>query len=45
MKDPAVTTCGHVFCWQCASDWLREQPMCPLCRQSALVQHLLPLRG
>ena len=45
MKYPAVTTCGHVFCWQCASDWLREQPMCPLCRQSALVQHLLPLRG
>lgn len=45
MKDPAVTTCGHVFCWSCVGDWLREQPMCPLCRQSALVQHVLPLRG
>ncbi|KAK3069779.1 peroxisome biogenesis factor 10 [Teratosphaeriaceae sp. CCFEE 6253] len=45
MKDPSVTTCGHVFCWQCLTDWLREQPMCPLCRQSALVQHVLPLRG
>lgn len=45
MKDPSVTTCGHVFCWQCVTDWLREQPMCPLCRQSALVQHVLPLRG
>ena len=45
MKDPSVTTCGHVFCWTCVTDWLREQPMCPLCRQSALVQHLLPLRG
>nr|POE63594.1 peroxisome biogenesis factor 10 [Quercus suber] len=45
MKDPAVTTCGHVFCWTCVTDWLREQPMCPLCRQSALVQHVLPLRG
>lgn len=32
MKDPSVTTCGHVFCWTCVSDWLREQPMCPLCR-------------
>ncbi|KAK3684462.1 peroxisome biogenesis factor 10 [Vermiconidia calcicola] len=45
MKDPSVTTCGHVFCWSCVTDWLREQPMCPLCRQSALVQHVLPLRG
>ena len=45
MKDPSVTTCGHVFCWTCVTDWLREQPMCPLCRQSALMQHVLPLRG
>lgn len=44
LKDPSVTTCGHVFCWQCVTDWLREQPMCPLCRQSALVQHVLPLQ-
>lgn len=44
MKDPSVTTCGHVFCWSCVTDWLREQPMCPLCRQGALVQHVLPLR-
>ena len=45
MKDPSVTTCGHVFCWTCVTDWLREQPMCPLCRQNALAQHVLPLRG
>ncbi|KAF2737891.1 hypothetical protein EJ04DRAFT_510067 [Polyplosphaeria fusca] len=45
MKDPSVTTCGHVFCWVCISDWAREKPECPLCRQSCLVQHVLPLRG
>lgn len=45
MKDPSVTTCGHVFCWICISDWAREKPECPLCRQSCLVQHVLPLRG
>jgi peroxin-10 len=45
MKDPSVTTCGHVFCWTCIGDWAREKPECPLCRQSCLVQHVLPLRG
>ncbi|KAL2351760.1 Pex12 amino terminal region-domain-containing protein [Cryomyces antarcticus] len=45
MKDPSVTTCGHVFCWTCIGDWCREKPECPLCRQMSLVQHILPLRG
>jgi len=45
MKDPSVTTCGHVFCWTCIGDWSREKPECPLCRQTSLVQHILPLRG
>jgi peroxin-10 len=45
MKDPSVTTCGHVFCWECIGDWCREKPECPLCRQTCLVQHILPLRG
>lgn len=45
MKDPSVTTCGHVFCWTCILDWVDEKPECPLCRQSVLGQHLLPLRG
>jgi peroxin-10 len=45
MKDPSVTTCGHVFCWTCIGDWVREEPECPLCRQNVLVQHILPLRG
>lgn len=45
MKDASATTCGHIFCWTCITDWLREQPMCPLCRQNALAQHVLPLRG
>lgn len=45
MKDPSVTTCGHVFCWTCVGDWIREKPECPLCRQAILGQHVLPLRG
>ncbi|KAM7202156.1 Pex2 / Pex12 amino terminal region domain containing protein [Rhypophila sp. PSN 637] len=45
MKDPAATSCGHVFCWTCIGDWVREKPECPLCRREALVQHILPLRA
>ncbi|KAA6411876.1 MAG: peroxisome biosynthesis (Peroxin-10) [Lasallia pustulata] len=45
MREPSVTTCGHVFCWGCIKDWVREKPECPLCRQAVLGQHVLPLRG
>lgn len=44
-KDPSVTTCGHVFCWACVRDWVREKPECPLCRQSVQASKILPLRG
>lgn len=44
-KDPSVTTCGHVFCWECVMDWVKEKAECPLCRQSVSAQKVLPLRG
>ena len=43
-KDPSVTTCGHVFCWDCINEWIVEKPECPLCRQGIQAQHVLPLR-
>lgn len=44
LKDPSAVLCGHVFCWECIGDWVREKPECPLCRREAMVQHILPLR-
>ena len=32
LKDPAVTPCGHVFCWGCCREFVREKEECPLCR-------------
>jgi peroxin-10 len=44
MTNPSCSTCGHIFCWTCISDWSREHPECPLCRQHLSEQNLLPLR-
>lgn len=44
-KDPSVTTCGHVFCWTCVQDWVREKAECPLCRTAIQGNKVLPLRG
>lgn len=44
MVNPLAANCGHMFCWECIVDWVREHPECPLCRQVCLEQNLLPLR-
>ncbi|KDR85245.1 hypothetical protein GALMADRAFT_233991 [Galerina marginata CBS 339.88] len=41
--DSCATECGHLFCWNCIVGWGREKPECPLCRQSLLLDKLLPI--
>jgi hypothetical protein len=42
---PAVTPCGHVFCWGCITHWAIAKPECPICRQACTPQQLLALFG
>lgn len=45
-KSPAITPCGHVFCWECIVGWCQKnQPKCPLCRQEVLPQQIRSLYG
>lgn len=44
MNNPSAANCGHMFCWDCVVDWIRQHPECPLCRQVCLEQNLLPLK-
>ena len=45
LKDPSAASCGHVFCWDCIAEWVREKPECPLCRREVGLSHILPLRA
>lgn len=40
--DPTVTSCGHVFCWECICSWLmrRQKDSCPVCRKHCLMTML-----
>ncbi|KAK2583046.1 hypothetical protein KPH14_009084 [Odynerus spinipes] len=38
-----VTPCGHIFCWLCISNWLRNKPQCPLCRENVAPQRIVYL--
>ncbi|CAD6504927.1 BgTH12-00426 [Blumeria graminis f. sp. triticale] len=44
LTDPSVVSCGHMFCWLCIADWIKEKPECPLCRREVEMQHVLPLQ-
>ncbi|KNE68057.1 hypothetical protein AMAG_13230 [Allomyces macrogynus ATCC 38327] len=36
--------CGHLFCWSCVCEWLKEKPECPLCRTPCFHRDLICVR-
>lgn len=40
-KDATSTICGHIFCWSCINEWLKQNPQCPVCRQATEPSRLI----
>ncbi len=42
---PVVTTCGHIYCFNCLRSWVSQNttPICPLCRNGLDMSRIIPL--
>ncbi|KAK2898107.1 peroxisome biogenesis factor 10 [Channa argus] len=39
------TPCGHLFCWECITEWCNTKAECPLCRERFQPHRLVYLRN
>lgn len=44
VKDPVVTSCGHLYCWPCLFRWLNtSHTTCPVCKAGVSKENVIPL--
>ncbi|XP_011497870.1 PREDICTED: peroxisome biogenesis factor 10 [Ceratosolen solmsi marchali] len=39
----STTPCGHLFCWDCLTEWLQTKSQCPICRETVISSRIVPL--
>ncbi|XP_056102756.1 peroxisome biogenesis factor 10 [Rhinichthys klamathensis goyatoka] len=44
-RNTTCTPCGHLFCWECITEWCNTKTECPLCREKFQPHRLVYLRS
>ncbi|XP_029362655.1 peroxisome biogenesis factor 10 [Echeneis naucrates] len=44
-RHSTTTPCGHLFCWECITEWCNNKAECPLCREKFQPHRLVYLRN